>query len=51
VLTAAAELRISGLCGHATARFTRKIKRSDFWDRAGIDTPPGPFDDSKFRLD
>lgn len=42
---------ISRLHGGAIARFTREIKRSEFWDRAAIDTPPGPFDDRNFRLD
>ena len=39
---------ISRLYGGAIARFTREIKRSEFWDRAAIDTPPVPFDDGTF---
>jgi acetyltransferase-like isoleucine patch superfamily enzyme len=41
----------SSLYGGAPARFIREIKRSEFWDRTDIDTPPAPFDDAKFRLD
>ncbi len=35
---------ISRLYGAAAPRFIREIKQSEHWDRAAIDTPPGPFE-------
>ena len=35
---------ISRLYGAAAPRFSREIKQSEYWDRAAIDTPPGPFE-------
>ena len=43
---------ISRLYGAAAPRFIREIKQSEYWDRAAIDTPPGPFETTRgFRLD